>query len=95
MPKVAFKDLWDTVKIKYRWLCKKCYKIREIIGFCNSFSTVTSDGKKAFLSLRLQDKEIDEHDALYKTLIAKKNKKRKIKLSFFISFYTNKYLKII
>ena len=76
MPKVAFKDLWDTVKRDEVW--SGCVKSATKSGnyywvFATVFPTITSDGKKGFLSCRRKAtrQEIDEHDALYKTLIAK------------------------
>ena len=76
MPKVAFKDLWDTVKRDEVWsgYVKNATKSGNYYWvFATVFPTITSDGKKSFLSCRRKAtrQEIDEHDALYKTLIAK------------------------
>ena len=76
MPKAAFKDLWDTVKRDEVWsgYVKNATKSGNYYWvFATVFPTVTSDGKKGFLSCRRKAtrQEIDEHDALYKTLIAK------------------------
>ena len=76
MPKVAFKDLWDTVKRDEVWsgYVKNATKSGNYYWvFATVFPTITSDGKKGFLSCRRKAtrQEINEHDALYKTLIAK------------------------
>ena len=76
MPKVAFKDLWETVKRDEVWsgYVKNATKSGNYYWvFATVFPTITSDGKKGFLSCRRKAtrQEIDEHDALYKTLIAK------------------------
>ena len=76
MPKAAFKDLWDTVKRDEVWsgYVKNATKSGNYYWvFATVFPTITSDGKKGFLSCRRKAtrQEIDEHDALYKTLIAK------------------------
>lgn len=75
MPKVAFKDLWDTVKKDEVWsgYVKNATKSGNYYWvFATVFPTVTSDGKKGFLSCRRKatKEEINEHDTLYKTLIA-------------------------
>jgi PAS domain S-box-containing protein len=75
MPKVAFKDLWDTVKEDQVWsgYVKNATKSGNYYWvFATVFPTVTSDGKKGFLSCRRKatKEEINEHDTLYKTLIA-------------------------
>lgn len=76
MPKVAFKDLWETVKKGETWT--GYVKNRTKSGnyywvFATVFPTITSEGKKGFLSCRRKAsiEEIKEHDELYKTLIAK------------------------
>ena len=76
MAKAAFKDLWDTVKRDEVWsgYVKNATKSGNYYWvFATVFPTITSDGKKGFLSCRRKAtrQEIDEHDALYKTLIAK------------------------
>ena len=76
MPKAAFKDLWDTVKRDEVWsgYVKNATKSGNYYWvFATVFPTITSDGKKGFLSCRRKAtrQEVDEHDALYKTLIAK------------------------
>ena len=76
MPKVAFKDLWDTVKKDEVWsgYVKNATKSGNYYWvFATVFPTVTSDGRKGYLSCRRKatKEEINEHDILYKTLIAK------------------------
>ena len=68
MPKVAFKDLWDTVKRDEVWsgYVKNATKSGNYYWvFATVFPTITSDGKKGFLSCRRKAtrQEIDEHDA--------------------------------
>lgn len=76
MPKVAFKDLWDTVKKDEVWsgYVKNSTKSGNYYWvFATVFPTITSDGKKGYLSCRRKatKEEIYEHDTLYKTLIEK------------------------
>ena len=75
MPKVAFKDLWDTVKRDEVWsgYVKNATKSGNYYWvFATVFPTITSDGKKGFLSCRRKATiaEINEHISIYKTLIA-------------------------
>ena len=76
MPKVAFKDLWDTVQNGEIWsgYVKNATKSGNYYWvFATVFPTTTSDGKKGYLSCRRKasDDEIQEHRELYKELIAK------------------------
>ena len=75
MPKVAFKDLWETVKRNEIWsgYVKNATKSRNYYWvYATVFPTITSDGKKGYLSCRRKatKEEIDEHFELYKNLIA-------------------------
>ena len=75
MPKVAFKDLWETVKRNEIWsgYVKNATKSRNYYWvYATVFPTITSDGKKGYLSCRRKatKEEIDEHNELYKNLIA-------------------------
>ena len=75
MPKVAFKDLWETVKRNEIWsgYVKNATKSRNYYWvYATVFPTITSDGKKGYLSCRRKatKEEIDEHIELYKNLIA-------------------------
>jgi aerotaxis receptor len=73
MPKVAFKDLWDTVQRGDIWsgYVKNASKDG---GYYWVYATVypfeSCDGSKGYLSCRRKptQSEIDEHEALYKTL---------------------------
>ena len=75
MPKVAFKDLWETVKRNEIWsgYVKNATKSRNYYWvYATVFPTITSDGKKGYLSCRRKatKEEIDVHNELYKNLIA-------------------------
>ena len=75
MPKAAFKDLWETVKKDQVWsgFVKNATKSGNYYWvFATVFPTITSDGKKGFLSCRRKATipEINEHISIYKTLIA-------------------------
>ena len=75
MPKAAFKDLWETVKKDQVWsgFVKNATKSGNYYWvFATVFPTITSDGKKGFLSCRRKatTSEINEHISIYKTLIA-------------------------
>jgi aerotaxis receptor len=75
MPKVAFKDLWDTVKEDQVWsgYVKNATKSGNYYWvFATVFPTITSDGKKGFLSCRRKAtiEEINEHITIYKELVA-------------------------
>jgi aerotaxis receptor len=75
MPKVAFKGLWDTIKAGNTWTGYVKNKTKSG-GFYWVYATVypfeTCDGSKGYLSCRRKPSrsEIEEHDALYKKLIA-------------------------
>lgn len=76
MPKVAFKDLWDTVKQGKVWTgyVKNATKSGGYYWvYATVFPTITSEGSKGYLSCRRKasQNEINEHDALYKELKAK------------------------
>ncbi|WP_419769399.1 MAG: PAS domain-containing protein [Candidatus Marinarcus sp.] len=73
MPKVAFKDLWDTVKAGKVWTgyVKNATKSGGYYWvFATVFPTITSEGNKGYLSCRRKasQDEIDEHETLYKQL---------------------------
>lgn len=75
MPKVAFKDLWETVQRGETWsgYVKNATKSGNYYWvFATVFPTITSEGKKGYLSCRRKatQEEIDEHAVLYKDLIA-------------------------
>ena len=75
MPKVAFKDLWETVKKDQVWsgFVKNATKSGNYYWvFATVFPTITSDGKKGFLSCRRKATpgEINEHIPIYKDLVA-------------------------
>lgn len=76
MPKVAFKDLWDTVKAGKVWTgyVKNGTKSGGYYWvFATVFPTTTSEGSKGYLSCRRKasKEEIEEHEVLYKELKAK------------------------
>ena len=76
MPKIAFKDLWETVKKGEIWsgYVKNASKSGNYYWvFATVFPTTTSDGRKGYLSCRRKasDDEIAEHVELYKELIEK------------------------
>lgn len=75
MPKVAFKGLWDTVKKGEVWTgyVKNSTKSGGYYWvYATVFPTITSEGNKGYLSCRRKAslEEIEEHDKLYKELIA-------------------------
>jgi PAS domain S-box-containing protein len=75
MPKAAFKDLWDTVKKDQVWsgYVKNATKSGNYYWvFATVFPTVTSDGRKGYLSCRRKAtiEEINEHIPIYKELVA-------------------------
>jgi aerotaxis receptor len=75
MPKVAFKDLWDTIKSGKTWTgyVKNATKSG---GYYWVFATVypfeSCDGSQGYLSCRRKasDNEIAEHEKLYKEMRA-------------------------
>ncbi|MBF7070953.1 PAS domain-containing protein [Aliarcobacter butzleri] len=76
MPKVAFKDLWETVKSGNVWsgYVKNLTKSGNYYWvYATVFPTTISDGKKGFLSCRRKAsrEEIEQHIRLYKELIEK------------------------
>ena len=75
MPKAAFKDLWETVKKDQVWSgsVKNATKSGNYYWvFATVFPTITSDGKKGFLSCirKATPGEINEHIPIYKDLVA-------------------------
>jgi PAS domain S-box-containing protein len=75
MPKVAFKDLWETVEKGEVWsgYVKNATKSKNYYWvYATVFPTTTSDGRKGYISCRRKasKEEIDEHIELYKVLIA-------------------------
>lgn len=75
MPKIAFQGLWDTVKKGEVWTgyVKNSTKSGGYYWvYATVFPTITSEGTKGYLSCRRKasKEEIDEHDKLYKELIA-------------------------
>ena len=73
MPKVAFKDLWDTVKRDEVWsgYVKNATKSGNYYWvFATVFPTTTSEGNKGFLSCRRKasQEEINESIELYEKL---------------------------
>src|SRR5574344_2426231 len=76
MPKVAFKDLWETVKKGNIWTgyVKNATKSGDFYWvFATVFPTVTSENTKGFLSCRRKASrvEIEAHEKHYKELITK------------------------
>ena len=76
MPKIAFKDLWDTIQKGQVWTGYVKNKTKSN-GYYWVYATVfpyeTCDGKKGYLSCRRKPSrdEIEKHDKLYKELRAK------------------------
>ena len=78
MPKVAFKGLWDTIQKGEIWTgyvknASKSGKFYWVFATVYPFETPT--GRKGYMSCRRKPskEEIDEHEALYKELIAKES----------------------
>ena len=76
MPKVAFKDLWDTIKQGKVWTgyVKNATKSGNFYWvFATVFPTITSEGSRGYLSCRRKasQEEIDEATNLYIELNAK------------------------
>jgi len=76
MPKIAFKDLWETVQRGEIWTgyVKNTTRSGDYYWvFATVFPTTTSDGKKGYLSCRRKasDDEIEEYRDLYKKLLVK------------------------
>jgi len=76
MPKIAFKGLWETINKGEIWTgyVKNSTKNGDFYWvYATVFPTTTSEGTKGFLSCRRKasQEEIQEHDKLYKELIAK------------------------
>ncbi|RBQ32035.1 PAS sensor domain-containing protein [Arcobacter sp. FW59] len=73
MPKIAFKELWETIKKGETWsgLVKNTSKSGDYYWvYATIFPTITSEGTKGFLSCRKKatDEEIEIHKNLYKEL---------------------------
>lgn len=82
MPKIAFKDLWDTVKEGKVWTgyVKNSTKTGNFYWvFATVFPTITSEGSKGYLSCRRKasQEEINEANKLYIELKEKEIKKEK------------------
>ncbi|AXK48962.1 PAS sensor domain-containing protein [Aliarcobacter trophiarum LMG 25534] len=78
MPKIAFKDLWDTIRKSVIWTgyVKNRAKNGDFYWvYATVFPTVTSDGSKGYLSCRRKANrvEIETHEKLYKELILKES----------------------
>ena len=76
MPKIAFKDLWDTIKQGKVWTgyVKNATKSGNFYWvFATVFPTITSEGSRGYLSCRRKasQEEIDEATNLYIELNAK------------------------
>lgn len=76
MPKVAFKDLWDTVKNGKIWTgyVKNATKSGGYYWvFATVYPFISHDGGKGFLSCRRKasNEEIAIHEKLYKELLEK------------------------
>ena len=76
MPKVAFKDLWDTVKKGQIWtgFVKNGTKNNNYYWvYATVYPTITSEGTKGYLSCRRKPslEEINKHEKLYKELKSK------------------------
>ena len=76
MPKIAFKDLWDTIKQGKVWTgyVKNATKAGNFYWvFATVFPTITSEGTHGYLSCRRKasQEEIDEATNLYIELNAK------------------------
>jgi len=76
MPKIAFKDLWDTVQRGEIWTGYVKNKTKSG-GYYWVYATVfpyeTCDGKKGYLSCRRKPSrdEVEEYEKLYRELRAK------------------------
>jgi len=74
MPKVAFKELWDTVKsgVKWRGFVKNKTKSGKYYWvFATVFPFTASDGSKGFLSCRRKASrvEVEKYSKLYEQMI--------------------------
>ena len=74
MPKVAFKELWDTVKrgVKWRGFVKNKTKSGKYYWvFATVFPFTASDGSKGFLSCRRKASraEVEKYSKLYEQII--------------------------
>lgn len=74
MPKIAFKGLWETVQKGEIWtgyVKNKTKSGNYYWVFATVFPTITSDGKKGYLSCRRKasKEEIKEYSLLYSQLI--------------------------
>lgn len=76
MPKAAFKDLWETIKSGKVWTgyVKNATKKGDFYWvFATIFPTITSDGRKGYLSCRRKatKQETDEYTLIYNDLLKK------------------------
>ena len=76
MPKVAFKQLWDTIQKGETWtgFVKNLAKNGDYYWvYATIYPIESCDGSKGYLSCRRKpsQEEIDRHEALYKELKAK------------------------
>jgi len=75
MPKAAFKDLWDTIKQGKTWTgyVKNSTKNGDYYWvYATVYPIELLNGKQGYMSCRRKpsQEEIDEHEELYKKLIA-------------------------
>lgn len=75
MPKIAFKQLWDTVKKGETWsgyVKNKCRNGDYYWVYATVFPFISCDGSGGYLSCRRKAsfEEINAHEVLYKTLVA-------------------------
>ena len=73
MPKVAFKELWDTVQSGERWrgFVKNSTKSGKFYWvFATVYPFTACDGSKAYISCRrkISDMEVKKYTALYKEM---------------------------
>lgn len=73
MPKIAFKDLWDTIQRGETWngIVKNRTKNGNYYWVnATAYPSTTKDGKKRYISVRVQPtkEEVENAEKLYKTL---------------------------
>jgi len=73
MPKIAFKDLWDTIQSGKIWngIVKNKTKDGNFYWVnATAFPSETTDGKRRYISVRVKptNEEIENAEKLYKTL---------------------------
>lgn len=74
MPKIAFKDLWDTIQAGKTWhgIVKNRTKDGNFYWVnATAYPSKTIDGKKRYISVRVQPtkKEIENASRLYESLV--------------------------